>query len=129
MKDAETKRPTNGGTDGDDGVLYNRARNEGLIHIAYVTSIVLNQMLAVIDSTTKAVAMSPMSKIAGGDTAYDGYEEGLLETSKVIVSECNKLSERAAKVVDALSSFDSLEAKEHAESIKLALGKFVKEST
>jgi hypothetical protein len=70
-----------------------------------------------------------MSKIAGGDAAYDGYEEGLLETSKVIVSECNKLRGRAAKVVDALSSFDSLEAKGHAESIKLALAKFVNEST
>ena len=48
-------------------------------------------------------------------------------TSTAIGSELNKLRDKARRVAEVLSSSDSLESKEQAESIKSALAKFVME--
>jgi hypothetical protein len=121
MQSTDAKRPTNGGTDGDDEAIYRRARNETLLEIALVTSALLKQMLAVIDSTSKAIVMLPMSTVPGGDEAYDGYAECLTATSKIIVAQTGELTKKADEVARALSGSDLPEAQQHAESIKAAL--------
>ncbi|MGO9517246.1 MAG: hypothetical protein ACLPND_09400 [Candidatus Korobacteraceae bacterium] len=121
MQNAEGKKPTNGGTDGDDADIYRRAQNEGLVELAHITSVLLNQMRAVIDSTMKAVVMLPMRTMPGGEAAYEGYEQCLMAASSLIVSECKKINGVATVVARVLSSCDTPEAREHAESIQSAL--------